>query len=469
MKTAIWWIRRDLRLADNQALAAALEAAEEVLPVFILDPVLSGPAYTGKRRLAFLYQNLQALNADLAARGSRLVLRLGAPQAALEQVAAESGAQAIYAEADFSPYACRRDARVAQSLPLRLAGSASLFPPPAVLKPDGSPYKTFTPFSKAWKALPFPGAPQPAPVHINTPAHIASLDLPTPDPGHVVQDFLPGEAEGARRLQAFTAGAGAPVCSYAERRNLLAEAGTSQLSPYLRFGLVSARQAVFAARQAMAQAGDEAERQSAETWLNELIWREFFISILYHFPEASQESFQPRMRALPWLNDVESFRRWCEGRTGYPVVDAAMRQLTGSGWMHNRARMITASFLTRHLLVDWRWGEKFFMQHLVDGDPAANNGGWQWSAGTGVDAAPYFRIFNPVTQGQKYDPQGVYIRRWVPELSAVPDETIHTPWDMPLAEQQRCGVRLGADYPLPVVEHAAARQRALAAYARTKA
>jgi deoxyribodipyrimidine photo-lyase len=205
------------------------------------------------------------------------------------------------------------------------------------------------------------------------------------------------------------------------------------------------------------------------TWLNELIWREFYISILMHFPEVRRRSFREVYRHLLWDNDREAFLAWQEGRTGYPIVDAAMRQLLATGWMHNRARMIVASFLTKDLLVDWRWGERHFMQHLIDGDPAANNGGWQWTAGTGTDAAPYFRVFNPVLQSNRYDPEGAYIRRWVPELADVPDEVIHHPWTMSRAQQERSGCIVGLDYPAPIVEHKVARERAIAAYDRARA
>ena len=205
-------------------------------------------------------------------------------------------------------------------------------------------------------------------------------------------------------------------------------------------------------------------RQSAETWLNELIWREFYMAILYHFPNVLREAFRPELRAIPWSNDPAQFAAWCEGRTGYPVVDAAMRQLVETGWMHNRARMIVASFLVKDLLIDWRWGERFFMEHLIDGDPAANNGGWQWTAGVGTDAAPYFRVFNPTLQAAKFDPDGAYVRRWVPELARVPDKHIHAPWLMPLDVQRTAGCVIGQGYPAPIVDHGTARDRVLAAY-----
>jgi deoxyribodipyrimidine photo-lyase len=265
-------------------------------------------------------------------------------------------------------------------------------------------------------------------------------------------------------LAAFVTGPDAPIFRYGADRNQLDLDGTSQLSPYLRMGMISARQAVVAALNAIAAAPSPEARKGAETWFNELIWREFYMSILYHFPHVQRRSFRPQYDAIPWRNDREEFAAWCAGKTGYPVVDAAMRQLLATGWMHNRARMITASFLVKDLLINWQWGEKWFMQHLVDGDPAANNGGWQWTAGTGTDAAPYFRIFNPTMQGVKFDPDGVYIRRWLPELANVPDKYIYEPHLMGTAVQEKSNCIIGRDYPTPIVDHRLARQRTLAAY-----
>jgi deoxyribodipyrimidine photo-lyase len=256
----------------------------------------------------------------------------------------------------------------------------------------------------------------------------------------------------------------APVLRYHLLRDLPAEDATSGLSPYLRLGMISARQAVVAAREALMHTGDKDNRKGIETWINELIWREFYMSILYHFPQVRRGSFRKKTRSVAWENDPAKLRAWQNGLTGYPFVDAGMRQLSQSGWMHNRVRMITASFLTKDLLINWQHGERWFMQHLVDGDPSANNGGWQWVAGTGTDAAPYFRIFNPVSQSKKFDPDGIYIRRWLPELKHVPAKYIHEPWLMPPAVQQEAGCFIGQHYPAPIVDHATARKRALRAY-----
>jgi deoxyribodipyrimidine photo-lyase len=276
--------------------------------------------------------------------------------------------------------------------------------------------------------------------------------------------FPASEAEGLRRLRAFAGGADAPIYRYSETRNRMDLDGTSQLSAYLRWGMVSALRASVAAVHAMEHAPDAEARKSAETWLNELIWREFYQTALFRFPRVLEQEFQERMRGIAWRNDPGELAAWQEGRTGYPVVDAAMRQLVTAGWMHNRARLIAASFLVKDLLIDWRLGEQFFMQHLLDGDPAANNGGWQWTAGVGTDAAPYFRVFNPVTQAQKFDPDGAYVKRWAPELANAPQQYIQTPWLIPEAEQARAGVVIGRDYPAPVVDHATARERVLAVF-----
>lgn len=464
--SAIWWIRRDLRLTDNQALAASLAGADQVVPVFIFDPKLLGSPYVGDKRVAFLLQGLRELQKDLAQRHSQLVIKHGDPVKILTSLVQDLGVTKIYAEADYSPLARHRDTKIAEKLPFELQGGLTVFPPQAVHKDDGSPYTVFTPYSRAWKDLPRPQEIIPKPERISTPADIPSDNIPeTP----TLSDDIPfpaGEAEAQRRLEAFVRDSG--IFKYGELRNRMDLDATSRLSPYLRFGMLSARQAVLASQNAISRAANQQAVQSANTWLNELIWREFFVSVLYHYPQARTSNFQQKFTSFPWENNEANFNTWSEGRTGYPVVDAAMRQLVRIGWMHNRARMIVASFLVKDLLIDWRWGERFFMQHLVDGDPAANNGGWQWTAGTGTDAAPYFRVFNPILQSQKFDPEGTYIRRWVPELAQVPEKFVHSPWTMPIAEQRRAGCVIGKDYPSPIVDHKVARVRALDAFNQLK-
>jgi deoxyribodipyrimidine photo-lyase len=437
-----------------------------LVPAFILDPELLDSPYVGDKRVAFLFGGLRQLDADLQARGSRLVIRCGEPLSELRALLAQTGATRIFSEEDFSPYARRRDARVAEALPLQLISGVTVHPPGVVLKADGAPYTVFTPFSRAWKELPVPLKQHLVDTPNSLPAvpNLASLSVPDSPILPDTVPFLPGEAEGQRRLRTFVDGEDPLIHRYAQARDRLDWDDTSHLSPYLRFGMVSARKTVVSATGAIEAAPNPEARKSAETWLNELIWREFYINILHHFPQVCGSSFRPEYDRIAWENDAGAFEAWCEGRTGYAVVDAAMRQLVETGWMHNRARMIVASFLVKDLLIDWRWGERFFMQHLVDGDPAANNGGWQWTAGTGTDAAPYFRIFNPVLQGKKHDPDGVFARRWLPELARMPDRFIHEPWKTPLDVQRVVGCVIAQDYPAPLVEHAWARERTLGAY-----
>jgi deoxyribodipyrimidine photo-lyase len=446
---AIWWIRRDLRLSDNAALHAALEAGS-VIPTFIIDPAFSR---SSSRRKDFLYEGLHTLDKELRARGSYLLIRSGRPFDSLKNLLAETEAEGIFAEEDFTPYARKRDEKIARSLPLDLIHGQTVHHPASILKSNKKPYTVYTPYSKVWKSkLPAKITLLPAPEQISTPAGIPGEPLPK----YRISPLFPaGEQEALVRLEEFLH---QRIYAYSENRNRMDLEGTSALSPYLRFGMLGLRQAVYSAQQALIGAKNEAHRRSAETWLNELIWREFYIQILYHFPQVSRTAFNPSLANIPWRNDEAEFEAWKEGRTGVPIVDAAMRQLKEIGWMHNRARMIVASYLVKDLLIDWRWGEAWFMENLLDGDLAANNGGWQWTAGTGTDAAPYFRIFNPVLQSAKFDPNGDYIREWVPQLRNVDAWDIHAPWER--------GIKMPGYPERPIVERD--KERTLQAYQFSK-
>lgn len=452
--TSIWWIRRDLRLTDNPALHSAQEVGD-IIPVFILDPAFSTQS---PRRRSFLYEGLSSLNKDLQTCGSYLAIRTGRPLDELRQLLQETNATAIFAEEDYTPYARKRDAQIANQLPLNLIHGQTVQHPEFVKKADGKPYTIYTPYSKVWKTLLQEIQLIPAPKNINTPAGIQSDPIPAFENNPL---FPAGEAEALRRLKRFTLESvslltlqSPRIHQYAETRDRMDLDGTSSLSPYLRFGMLGLRQAVSAAKQT------SSESRGAEVWLNELIWREFYIQILYHFPQVSKKAFNASLANIPWRNNESELAAWKNGLTGMPIVDAAMRQLKETGWMHNRARMIVASFLVKDLLIDWRWGEAWFMENLLDGDLAANNGGWQWTAGTGTDAAPYFRIFNPVLQSTKFDPHGDYIRNWVPELSGMNAKEIHTPWIF--------DIKISGYPERPIVDRGIVKERTLRAYSISK-
>lgn len=460
MAIHIWWIRRDLRLEDNPALHSALNGGHIVLPLFILDPRLLIKA--SENRQYFLFNGLRRLDEDLRRRGSYLLIRRGLPEEVLPALLAESRAEAVFAEEDYTPFSIQRDEKLARIIPLHRVVGVTVHHPSAVVKADGSPYTVFTPFSKAWKSLPLPQPLSPPPLRLPEPPLLTGEAIPAAPENPY---FPAGEAEALRRLEDFLA---STVYSYAEDRNRLDLDGTSKLSPYFRFGMLSARQAATLIIQIIQQTRDPAKRKNAETFLNELIWREFYNAILYHFPHVLHTAFNPALRRIEWRHAPEELTAWQQGLTGIPVVDACMRQLRTMGWMHNRGRMIVASFLVKDLLINWQEGEAWFMRHLVDGDPAANNGGWQWTAGVGTDAAPYFRIFNPILQSKKFDPDGVFIRRWLPELEKVPADYIHEPWLLPVDLQHKTGFKPGRDYPLPIVDHAQVKERTLRAYQKSK-
>ncbi|HEU4326954.1 MAG TPA: deoxyribodipyrimidine photo-lyase [Roseiflexaceae bacterium] len=472
----IHWFRRDLRLRDNPALDAALRGAGgRVVPLFVLDDALLG-GRVGPARLAFLRDTLCALDADLRARGSRLILRRGPPADVLSALVEETGATGLHFNRDYTPFARARDAQMRAALAGRVAladfNDLAICEPDALFTKAGNPYTVYTPYRRKWQARVETDraellAETPLPPFAPPPAGLASLPLAALDDlaGPTPQALPPGgESAGLARLAAFAEADGPEgIVGYHTRRDQMALSGTSRLSVYLHFGCVSVRACLRAALRAAERAGPTA-RDGVETWVGELAWRDFYTQILYHFPHVLRGAYKPELDALAWENRPDLFDAWQRGCTGYPIVDAAMRQLQAEAWMHNRARMIVGSFLVKDLLVSWRWGERHFLRLLVDADHAANNGGWQWVASTGADAQPYFRIFNPVSQGQKFDPRGEYVRRYVPELRDVPERYIHAPWTMPPDQQRRAGVQIGRDYPAPVVDHADRRDRALAMY-----
>lgn len=477
MSRVVWWLRRDLRLDDNSALAGALAAADETLPVFVLDDHLLGSARLRGARIAWMLEGLRALDADLRERGSSLIVRRGDPATELSALCLEAGASAVFFNRDISPYARRRDEAVVRALAAvgveaRSFHDATLCEPGELVSGRGAPYQVFSAFRRAWLALPKPialplDARPGAFVHAGI---VSTLPIPSPAELGCVPAASPivaaGERQALSRLASFIAG---PIHAYAAQRDRLDLDGTSRLSPYLRWGMLGPRRCYWSAACALEVATDEASRRGVSVWIDELIWREFFADVLAAHPSSVRRALRPVYDAIVWEQRDDWLEAWAEGRTGYPIVDAAMRQMRATGWMHNRARMIVASFLCKDLLMDWRRGEAVFMRSLLDGDVASNVGNWQWTAGTGADAAPYFRVFNPTAQGQRFDPQGQYIRRWVPELADVPTNLMHTPERMTPRQQRETGCVLGRDYPSPIVDHAAQRQRALAMYAAARA
>jgi deoxyribodipyrimidine photo-lyase len=472
----IMWFRRDLRLADNTALDAAVQSGQPVVSVFIADPNITLSPRAGGARLHFLLNALESLEESLRQVGGYLRLEAGEPISVLPRLITEVQATALYFNTDYSPYARQRDSRLIRELPVPVYtyDDAALKPPTSVLKADGRPYTVYTPYRNNWNTQPkaetriTPLNPRHFYQGTGRLSEITSpRDLPPfadHPPGNY--DRLPSATQLAAQqyLDQFTRG---DLLRYDVLKNNMPEdpwastrpGGTSYLSPYLRLGLLSPRQAYHAARTAYTHTTDKAHRQSIETWVSELTWRDFYMQILYHFPHVLQKDFVSTYESLEWREDAHALRAWQEGMTGYPVVDAPMRQLKVIGWMPNRARMIVASFLTKHLLIHWKHGDIHFMQHLIDGDPASNNGGWQWAAGTGTDAQPYFRIFNPVAQSEKFA-SSTYLRHWLPELKDVPDRFVHTPW---LAPQKPKG------YPDPIIEHTFARHRTLDAFKKARA
>lgn len=463
------WLRRDLRIEDHPAFFEASRRGGPVLPVFIWSPEEDAAWPLGAAARYWLHLSLQALADELKERGSRLILRRGPALQALTELAHETGAGAVYWHRRYEPDAIAADTRVkaalrAQGLEVKSFNGSLLFEPWEITTGSGGPYKVFTPFWKACLARAEPDEPTPTP-SLTAPAQwpaSEALDELALTPaidwtGGIRAQWQPGPAGAAAQLKRFLARA---LLDYDNARNLPDREGTSRLSPYLQVGAISPRQAWHAVRDAGVQPRGGGVHPAALAYLRELGWREFAYHLLYHFPATPEQPLRAAFVRFPWRDDPAALRAWQQGRTGYPLVDAGMRELWATGWMHNRVRMVVASFLTKHLLLPWQAGARWFWDTLIDADLANNTLGWQWTAGCGADAAPYYRIFNPVAQGIRFDPHGTYTRRWVPELAQLPDKWLHQPWSAPTPP---------AGYPAPIVEHSAARARALDAYASVQA
>lgn len=437
MNLCMVWFRRDLRLADHAALRAAITKHERVIPFFILDEEMLSGKKTLARQMGLLLENLRVSDKSLQVLGSRLILRKGEPVSELLRLAKETGAKDVYATRENTPAGRRQEASLSEAcrqegLALHLHGGEMIHDPGEVLKADGTPYLVFTPYFKAWSRLK-KEAPFPSPGRISTPLKILSDSIPTAKAlGYTVDIPLPaaGESEALKALDTFSRH---HLAEYERERDLPACDSTSRLSHHLAYGTISPRTIYHRV----------SRLQHAAKFLSEMVWRDFYKMILHHFPYVETGCFKKQYDGIPWKNDPRQFKQWCEGRTGYPIIDAAMRQLNQTGWMHNRLRMIVASFLTKDLHISWQWGERYFRQQLFDYDLASNNGGWQWSAGTGTDAQPYFRIFNPTAQAEKFDPEGKFIQSFVPEADLL-------------------------TYPPPMVQHSTQRVLALEMYQKAK-
>jgi deoxyribodipyrimidine photo-lyase len=476
-KTAIVWFRRGVRVRDNHALTEAVKSAETIVPVFILDPTILTHPTTAPVRARFLFESLQSLDGELRKIGGQLIMRHGKPAEELERLVHETGATALFFGREYEPYGRERDKAVIEAMRKRGVTVTEtddhlLTEPGEVMSKSGTAYTVFTPYKRVWfeQAM---DAPLPAPKRIVLPDGLHSEAIPeVPASVGVSEEYggnapevrvKGGEAEGAKWLQKFLDSC---LGEYAAERDYPSHEGTSRLSAYLRMGVISPRQ-IFDAVRSRREESPGKVAGGALTFLSELAWRDFYYQILFHFPHVQNGAFKPVYDGIQWENDDALFAAWRDGKTGYPIIDAASRQMNAQGWMHNRARMISASFLCKDLLCDWRLGERIFMQRLVDGDQASNNGGWQWAAGTGTDAQPFFRIFNPVSQGEKFDADGAYVKQWCPELRRIPAKYVHKPWELSAAEQEAVGCVLGRDYPRPIVDHKVQREKALSLYRRT--
>lgn len=458
----IVWIRNELRAQDHLALWSAMQDASAVIPLYVVEEPGPGVEIAPARR-RIIREGLTALRGALRALGGELFIRAGDPGGILIRMARETGAAGVYATRSYDPATVGADERIRALLGeegriFRTFKDDVLFEKEEILNSSGEPFQVYSAYRRAWLARRDDIAP-PLPT-------IREINTPSLPPGEIPFEgersgttIIGGEAAAIADLQSFLEGG---LSSYRLRRDLPALEGTSRLSHHLAVGSLSVRRLYRAIASAAFSPADGA--RSAEVFLNQVIWREFYKQILANHPRVARNSFRAGFDAVPWRTNVGTFNAWREGMTGYPIVDAAMRQLRREGWMHNRGRMIVASFLTKDLHADWRMGERHFLAWLGDGDVALNNGGWQWSAGTGTDAQPWHRIFNPVLQGRKFDPHGSYVKRYLPELQMVPARFVHSPWEMPEVVAREAGVKIGRDYPAPIVDHARERKEALERY-----
>ncbi|MEY4575451.1 MAG: hypothetical protein RL701_154 [Pseudomonadota bacterium] len=468
MRTLLWYRGKDLRVHDHAALFAAARDSREVIPVFVLDSAYlkAPPTRHAPHRVQFLLAALRELGEALQARGSQLLLVHGPAGERIPELAKRVGAERVFAIADCEPNARERDERIraALAVPFTLFQQQTLTDPDAIQTAGGTPFRVFTPFSRAafaqlneQKLLAAPTRLPPFPKDMSLPRQAT---LPTLQQLGIAENehVQPGGEEAGRaRLREFLGG---PVADYEHDRDRMDRSGTSRLSADLHFGTLSAR-SIWVALDKTSERKTALPEASLLRYRTELLWRDFAHYTLWHRPSVLTEPFRPEFKGFPWLDAASDFAAWWRGTTGYPVVDAAARQLLEEGFVHNRARMISASFLTKHLLTNYQHGEAHYLQFLTDGDLAQNNLGWQWSAGCGCDAQPYFRIFNPVTQGERFDPDGEYVRKYVRELAPLPTRYLHAPWTAPADVLKKAGIRLGKDYPEPIVDHASARKRFL--------
>jgi deoxyribodipyrimidine photo-lyase len=469
---ALVWFRQDLRLADHPALRAAAAGGGPVVAVYIWAPEEEGAWPPGGAARWWIHHALAALDADLRAKGNRLLLRRGPTLETLRALLRETGARSVFWNRRYEPAAIARDTALKQALraegiEARSFNGSALFEPGSVRTQQDAPFQVFTPFYKACLRQPEPPEPLPVPVRLPAPAStppslsLDDLDLLPRIPWDrgFPAAWKPGRAGAEAALAAFLDRA---LRAYPEARNLPSEAGSSRLSPYLHHGELSPREIWHAVKRRLAEVDGPGWVAGAECYLREVVWREFALQLLLHFPHTPEQPLREAYARFPWRDDPPALRAWQRGRTGYPLVDAGMRELWTTGWMHNRVRMITASFLVKHLLLPWSRGAAWFWDTLVDADLANNTLGWQWTAGCGADAAPYFRIFNPITQGDKFSAHA-YVRRHLPALAGLPDAYLFRPWEAPPETLRAAGVALGETYPRPWVEHGAARDRALEA------